>query len=115
MIFKWAQMNWVGDKSPGYMRKDDFIPCDCEMCVTFVEMVTLQGLTMQWETETEKAGIHPIQMYQEGKVETCMEVTERVDLMKHSNTLIIILNALQEARTGRLLYAEKKRRGTGLV
>ena len=58
MIFKWAHMNWVGDKSPGYMRKDDFIPCDCEMCVTFVEIVTIQGLTMQlrngnWE------GRHP--------------------------------------------------------
>ena len=78
-------MDWTGDERPDYMRKDDFIPCDCDKCY-----FCLNGHTLGIDHAPKKRKAHrpTAILYKcntKMKVETCKDVKERVDIMKGGN------------------------------
>ena len=77
-------MDWTGEERPDYMRKDAFIPCDCDKCYFCLNGHTsgIAHAPKKREAHRPTAIVYKCNTRQ--KVETCKDVKERVDIMKNS-------------------------------
>ena len=84
LINRGIHMDWTGEERPDYMRKDAFIPCDCDKCYFCLNGHTsgIAHAPKKREAHRPTAIVYKCNTRQ--KVETCKDVKERVDIMKNS-------------------------------